>query len=269
MTCRKVAEYNGRAGKQRLVGQTPSGPVFAPYRTEAECLQACRDGACCEGTTCSVKPQCQCQGDDKKFQGIGTVCAADTCQFCFVNGFPKPGSGVSRCYCYCRVNGGTIPQFVNVTINWSFSATRIPYGSTTPEPVPSCTRSGTITATLARQGAFPNGCPTFLLVTPDYRIEAFFVLSLEGGSEVGYVSGFINVCSGTGFGPPLDKIGMGAGINETYLDVLTPDTGLGTGMCFSRFTGLSQSGASSQNTCDALPGWSCSSTSQVTINGFQ
>jgi hypothetical protein len=74
MTCRKVAEYNGRAGKQRLVGQTPSGPVFAPFRTEADCLNACKEGACCEGTTCTVKPQCQCQGAGKTFKGVGTTC---------------------------------------------------------------------------------------------------------------------------------------------------------------------------------------------------
>jgi hypothetical protein len=242
-----------------------------PYRTEAACNQACQEGACCEGTTCTVKPQCQCQGTGKTFKGVGTVCAADTCQFCTANGFPKTGSGVSRCYCYCTVNGGTIPQFVNVTIDWSFSSTRIPYGSSMPEPVPSCTRSGTITATLTRQSTSPYiGCPSYLLVTPEYRIEALFSLALGGGSEVGYVLGFINVCSDTGFGPPFDKIVMGAGLNETFLNALTPGTGLGTGVCFSRFTGSSQSNSSGgQNVCDALPGWRCSSTSQVTINGFQ
>jgi hypothetical protein len=199
------------------------------------------------------------------------VCAADTCQFCTANGFPKTGSGVSRCYCYCSVNGGTIPQFVNVTINWSWSSTFTPFGSTTPQPVPQCTRSGTITATLTRQSTSPYiGCPSYLLVTPDYRLEAFFSLSLEGGSEVGRVLGFINVCSDTGFGPPFDKIVMGAGINETYFNALGPGNGLGEGVCFSRYTGLSQSASSGgQNACELLPGWSCSSSSQVTINGFQ
>jgi hypothetical protein len=45
------------------------------YTTEAECLQACKEGACCEGTTCSVKPQCQCQGTGKTFKGVGTTCS--------------------------------------------------------------------------------------------------------------------------------------------------------------------------------------------------
>jgi len=260
MPCRQFSTYEGRTGSGRAGG--------GGYRTEAECLNACREGACCEGSTCSVKPQCQCQGADKRFQGIGTVCSADTCQFCNANGFPKTGSGVSRCYCYCTVNGGTIPQFINITINWSFSSTVTPYGSTTPQPNPSCTRSGSITATLTKviRGPYAD-CSAYELRTADYWLQAFFGLSLEG-AEYGRVLGFIDVCE-TGFGPPFNKITMGAGINETFLDSLTRDTGLGVGMCFSRFIGLSQSNASSQNACDALPGWSCSNTSQVTINGFQ
>lgn len=44
------------------------------YTTEADCLNACREGACFEGTSCSVKPQCQCQGTGKTFKGVGTTC---------------------------------------------------------------------------------------------------------------------------------------------------------------------------------------------------
>lgn len=42
------------------------------YATEAECLQACKEGACCEGTTCSVKPACQCVCQS------GSCCGPDT-----------------------------------------------------------------------------------------------------------------------------------------------------------------------------------------------
>ena len=52
------------------------------YKTEADCLQACREGACCEGTTCTVKPQCQCQGTGKTFKGVGTVCSPNPCGCC-------------------------------------------------------------------------------------------------------------------------------------------------------------------------------------------
>ncbi len=52
------------------------------YKTEADCLNACREGACCEGTTCTVKPQCQCQGPGKVFNGVGTVCTPNPCTAC-------------------------------------------------------------------------------------------------------------------------------------------------------------------------------------------
>jgi len=49
------------------------------YRTEAECNQACQEGACCDGAVCTVKPQCQCQGAGKTFKGVGTVCDGNPC----------------------------------------------------------------------------------------------------------------------------------------------------------------------------------------------
>ena len=55
------------------------------YATEAECNQACKEGACCEGTTCTVKPQCQCQGTGKTFKGVGTVCSPNPCCGCDFN----------------------------------------------------------------------------------------------------------------------------------------------------------------------------------------
>lgn len=56
------------------------------YATEAECLDACREGACCEGATCSVMPQCQCQGTGKTFQGVGTTCSPNPCLYCCPSG---------------------------------------------------------------------------------------------------------------------------------------------------------------------------------------
>jgi len=48
------------------------------YATEAECLQACQEGACCEGTTCTVKPQCQCQCTTGRCCGPDTITAGGT-----------------------------------------------------------------------------------------------------------------------------------------------------------------------------------------------
>ena len=83
------------------------------YKTEAECNQACQEGACCEGTTCSVKPACRCQGTGKVFKGVGTTCQ-NTCRQCLVR---------SVCYCYCTENGGTVPEYINVRIQAQFDYT--------------------------------------------------------------------------------------------------------------------------------------------------
>lgn len=66
------------------------------YKTEAECLQACQEGACCEGTTCSVKPACQCVP-------AGVCCGPDVATV----------AGVSKSVCRnesqseCTQRGGT------------------------------------------------------------------------------------------------------------------------------------------------------------------
>ena len=50
------------------------------YQSEAECLEACKEGACCNGTTCTVKPQCQCNAAaGEVFKGVGTVCSPNPC----------------------------------------------------------------------------------------------------------------------------------------------------------------------------------------------
>jgi len=72
----------------------------ASYATEAQCLQACKEGACCEGTACSVTPQCQCQGTGKVFKGVGTTCDPNPCECC-ANGSPSPES------IYAVLGGGT------------------------------------------------------------------------------------------------------------------------------------------------------------------
>jgi len=64
-------------------GNVPAGYVpigSGSYSTEADCLNACKEGACCNGTTCSVKPQCQCdESQGFGFQGVGTSCSPNPC----------------------------------------------------------------------------------------------------------------------------------------------------------------------------------------------
>jgi hypothetical protein len=44
------------------------------YKTLAECLEACGEGACCTGASCSIVPKCLCQGEGQSFRGVGSSC---------------------------------------------------------------------------------------------------------------------------------------------------------------------------------------------------
>lgn len=91
-------------------------------------------GACCEGTTCNIKPSCDCQGAGQTFKGVGTVCSPNPCVTCR--------------NCVACVLPRCIPRFVTV----SYSLT-IPEHNLQPpwDPfsrrakVPSFTSSGTVT----------------------------------------------------------------------------------------------------------------------------
>ena len=105
------------------------------YKTEADCLQACREGACCEGTTCSVKPQCQCQGTGKTFKGVGTTCSPNPC--------------VTPCIPCCE--SGLSPSYINVTLATSVTGVvcRQTTATTTAGPYPNYTASKTVTLSKA------------------------------------------------------------------------------------------------------------------------
>jgi hypothetical protein len=93
MPCYKASSLTDGSGVPLIAG-APGGVTIAgrqSYTTEADCLQACKEGACCEGTTCSVKPQCQCQGTGKTFKGVGTTCTPNPC-LCCTNGENHPSS---------------------------------------------------------------------------------------------------------------------------------------------------------------------------------
>jgi hypothetical protein len=70
---------------------SPSGPPWSSgFASEADCLQACGEGACCNGTTCTVKPQCQCNAAaGEVFKGVGTVCSPNPCLCCGTTDTPE------------------------------------------------------------------------------------------------------------------------------------------------------------------------------------
>jgi hypothetical protein len=67
------------------------------YKTEADCNQACKEGACCEGASCSVKPACQCKCVS------GSCCGPDT--FTNANGETGPKCR-NETQAACEARGG-------------------------------------------------------------------------------------------------------------------------------------------------------------------
>jgi hypothetical protein len=83
------------------------------YKTEADCLQACKEGACCEGTTCTIRPQCQCQGTGQTFKGVGTVCTAGTCCDLFSAGCAGPFLG------FAPTTPSKISASISLSVDWA------------------------------------------------------------------------------------------------------------------------------------------------------
>lgn len=98
--------------KKSQSGASPFGASgTGPYATEAECLNACQEGACCDRTYpeypfCYVAPQCVCLEAGHAFLGKGTTCAAG---ICLVGACCKPDGtcldGITESACVSQ--GGT------------------------------------------------------------------------------------------------------------------------------------------------------------------
>ena len=142
------------------------------YKTEAECNQACQEGACCEGTTCTVTPQCQCQGTGKTFKGVGTVCAAATC--------------CKTCQTSC-----TSPMCMPRYVVASFSATTQEYVAFIFNEmcrVPSVTAGGSITLSGYYNDVYPCGrYSTSFEGSAAASIGGSAVYAQAGPGEDGYV----------------------------------------------------------------------------------
>lgn len=144
MPCRQVSTFNGTPGS----GQSGGGG----FLTEADCLNACKEGACCNGTTCSVKPQCQCNAAaGEVFKGVGTVCSPNPC--C------RDSSGV---LCTSLPNGGW-PNSLSVTISGTGSVTmNRTFQLTWSESRQIYESTADFLTTFVRQGAVPCAYNAFL-----------------------------------------------------------------------------------------------------------
>lgn len=71
------------------IAKFPDGPT---YEEEADCLDACAEGACCEvDGSCNIKPQCECDTENGAvFAGVGETCEACVPPCVAALGDPEP-----------------------------------------------------------------------------------------------------------------------------------------------------------------------------------
>jgi|688.fasta_scaffold41238_11 hypothetical protein len=223
------------------------------YATQADCLQACQEGACCEGTSCSVKPQCQCKCRSN------SCCGPDTMT---VNGVTGPrcrGGTESECAarggvwrpCYgCSADAATpdnsicspgdrpqanAPSFKGV-------------GTTcTPNPCDLCDVTSisigtTGTASGFYQSAFnANVCP-----------DASYSVSASGSGSLSKNNSYLNslVCSVTGATPKCSFLGNYSSQGGASVQVVLVFFTVGNDVRFSVQVTIRTTGAAAQTACD-------------------
>jgi hypothetical protein len=187
------------------------------YRTEAECTQACKEGACCEGTTCTVKPACQCQGAGKVFKGVGTLCTGK-CDQCL--------GSASNCFCYCTSQGGTVPRFINARVQITATG---PAGSgcdlSVDQNVTLTFSSSSYLDGVSNAGAV--FCYNWLFTSPSLTVTAASALNAQG-KEVLSVTASQKFCN---------TIGNWGDTLVSLVDKTTDSTGV----CYRRHVGATYS----------------------------
>jgi hypothetical protein len=95
---------------------TKNGSLIVKDGVLAERCECCDEGACCNGETCSVKPQDQCQGAGNTFKGVGTKCSPNPCCQGANQGLGKCDAGLQPATIYIRFQGTG-----SVTLNRKFA----------------------------------------------------------------------------------------------------------------------------------------------------
>lgn len=173
MTCFKVSSPTPNTSP----GATPPGPI---YNTEKECLEACKEGACCGGSVsfegrCEIAPKCYCESLGGNFQGIGTTCNEKIGACC------DASQGFRRCIqiteCAC---GGPNRTFYGIGTKCQTGACCVTNGATTTCEITTecaCTGEGKTfygVNTTCEFGAccVPNGASAFCQVLPKCVCES-------------------------------------------------------------------------------------------------
>lgn len=197
MPCRQASTYNNAHGSG-----SPSG---GGYATEADCLQACKEGACCNGTTCTVKPQCQCNAAaGEVFKGIGTVCSPNPCgpvlctdccpNLLNASDFSQKSVSLAIDLSFSSECGG---QAYSASLNQTATATNrvgcpfgplcsncIFYSSVVPSGSPICQLQTTISITVANGKCFAGAS-----IQPSFRASSWGACNSQGFVCPGFTEG--------------------------------------------------------------------------------
>jgi hypothetical protein len=229
------------------------------YTTEADCNQACREGACCEGTTCTVKPQCQCKC------ASGSCCGPDT--FTNSNGETGPRcrnesesacaarGGTWRCGVFCvglqgdQFAGQPLGSGICTSLAGSPSAPVFKGVGTTCAGNPcglcdvtSISIGTTGTASGFYQSAFnANVCP-----------DASYSVSASGSGSLSKNNSYLNslVCSVTGATPKCSFLGNYSSQGGASVQVVLVFFTVGNDVRFSVQVTIRTTGAAAQTACD-------------------
>ena len=94
MGCYQFKSGTAAAASFGVSGEAAS---LTRHRTEADCLNACKEGACCEGGNCTIRPKCRCKCMSN------SCCGPDTMSVGGVNGPVCRGGTEAECV----ARGGT------------------------------------------------------------------------------------------------------------------------------------------------------------------
>jgi hypothetical protein len=191
-------------------------------------------------------------------------CACCGSEFCTSLGYPKQGSGVGRCYCYCTANGGTVPQFVNVTLSYRYE-TNYAHCNTSDNRTFTLTRTPQSIKTDQFVNGLVSGCYAWLFTSSDFY--ASVTTTLNPNEVISFYFQYpVSACASS-LAPPYYRTAT-SGYGELFLDRLTTDGGLGTGTCFSRFAGSTLSFVDDILLETVTPSMTGTFSWTATINGF-
>ena len=100
---------SGQRPAEMTIATNNGVPIIRDGKVVTSC--SCCGGACCNGTTCSVKPEDQCNAAaGEVFKGVGTVCSPNPCSECPCG--PRPNIIYSRLLAFIDGDIGAVESYL-------------------------------------------------------------------------------------------------------------------------------------------------------------